>query len=147
MGVIVKQSIKNTLFSYTGIVVGALYTVFLIPKVFDSNPNEWGLIQLLNSYVFLFMPLAMLGTSSTIIKYWSRLDDKDKKGFTSFVWIVVLTGLVIVSLGIYLFHRQIFFSGSGQNLLIKKYYVYFTESLSALPAVNFGIFAAGIVII
>lgn len=31
--------------------------------------------------------------------------------------------------------------------LLKKNYVYFTESLSALPAVNFGTFAAEIVII
>ena len=125
MGIIVKQSIKNAIFSYLGIVVGALYTLFLIPKVFNQNPDQWGLIQLFSSFIMLFMPLALLGFPNIVIKFWSKYTDEEKNGFAFFLFILVLTGLIISSLFIYIFRDSIFISKTGNNSLILHYYPWF----------------------
>ncbi len=125
MGVIAKQSIKNTIFSYLGIVVGATYTLFLIPKVFNQNPDEWGLIQLLFSFVYLFMPFALMGTSNIIIKYWPKFQKKEQNEFAFFLLSLVLVGLTIVSFIIIFFKNAVFFSKSGDNSLISEYYLWF----------------------
>ncbi len=125
MGIIVKQSIKNTIFSYIGIVVGALYTLFLIPKVFNQNPEQWGLIQLFSSFIMLFMPFALLGFPNIVIKFWSKYSDEEKNGFAFFLLLLVLSGLIVASLLIYIFRDSIFISKSGDNSLILHYYPWF----------------------
>ena len=107
MGIIAKQSIKNTIFSYLGIVVGALYTLFLIPKVFNQNPDQWGLIQLFSSFIMLFMPFALLGFPNIVIKFWSKYSDEEKNGFAFFLLLLVFCGLIIASLLIYIFPKHV----------------------------------------
>jgi O-antigen/teichoic acid export membrane protein len=125
MGVIAKQSITNTIFSYLGIVVGAVYTLFLIPEVFNQNPDEWGLIQLLFSFVYLFMPFALSGTSNIIIKFWPKFPEKERNNFAAFLLFMVITGLTVVSAIVLIFKNAIFFSKSGDNILISEYYLWF----------------------
>ncbi len=89
MGIMVKQSIKNTIYSYIGILLGAVYTIFLVPKVFSHAPEELGLIQLINSYVLMFMPFALMGFPNIIIKYWPEYREKQGPKLTFFLIIVI----------------------------------------------------------
>jgi len=42
MGIVVRQGLKNALFTYLGFIIGGVYTVLLVPKVFNSHPEHWG---------------------------------------------------------------------------------------------------------
>lgn len=125
MGIIIKQSIKNSIFSYSGILLGAIYTIFLIPTVFDQNPDEWGLIQLLGSYVLLFMPFALLGFPQIIIKFWPNYSESNKRGFTLFLFALISLGIILISGLIYIFRESLFFSSSSENSLMRAYHLYF----------------------
>ncbi len=111
MGKITTQSIQNSVLSYIGIVLGTIYTIFIIPKAFNNNPDDWGIIQLVTSYVILFMSFAQLGFSSILIKFWPQYsDNKNKQGIIFFFFILIITGLITVTAIILLFKRQIFYS-------------------------------------
>lgn len=125
MGIVARQGIKNTIYSFVGVALGAIYTLFIVPRVFEQNPDEWGLIQLINSYVLLFMPFALLGFPNSIIRYWPKYDDIQKQGFLTYLLALILSGLVIVSIVIYILRKQIFFSTDDANLLINRYFYYF----------------------
>jgi O-antigen/teichoic acid export membrane protein len=125
MGIVARQSIKNTIYSFIGVVVGAFYTLFIVPKVFENNPEEWGIIQLFSSYVLLFMPFALLGFPNVIIKYWPGFKEKDRQGLLSFLIILVSGGLIILSLIIFLFKKHFFFPNSDNSVLINDYILYF----------------------
>ena len=49
MGIIRNQSINNSINIYVGIIIGAINTILIFPYVFESNPEYWGLIQILIS--------------------------------------------------------------------------------------------------
>ena len=125
MGIIIKQSIKNSIYSYSGILLGAIYTIFLIPKVFDQNPDEWGLIQLLGSYVLLFMPFALLGFPQIIIKFWPNYSESNKRGFTLFLFTLTSVGIILFSGVLFIFKESLFFSSSNENSLMRTYHLYF----------------------
>ncbi len=126
MGIIIKQSVRNSIYSYIGIAVGAFYTIFIIPKIFHESPQEWGIIQLLSSYVLLFMPFALLGFPYIIVKYWpTYTSDEEKKKFTSFLFLLVCIGMLFTSAVLFIFKKPIFFSKNDVSQLTETYYLYF----------------------
>ena len=70
MGIVARQSIKNFLWSNVGILLGALYTFLIIPRVFDENPAQWGLIQLIIYYSQILIPITLLSVPGVIIRYF-----------------------------------------------------------------------------
>lgn len=128
MGIISRQSIKNTIFSYAGIAVGMIYSVFLIPLIFNDNPHEWGLVQLILSYVQLLLPFALLGIPNIIIKYWPVLNHLDKKNFVPFIFILGTIGIVILSV-LFFSLKDVFTRNSDENNILLREYLPFTALL------------------
>ena len=60
MGIIRNQSINNSINIYVGIIIGAINTILIFPHVFESNPEYWGLIQILISYSVIFSTFLIL---------------------------------------------------------------------------------------
>lgn len=125
MGVIISQSIRNTIYSYLGILVGTIYTLFLVPEVFTGRSEEWGIIQLFTSYILIFLPFTLLGYPNIIIKFWPRYSKLNREGFIFFLAILCSIGLFLMLILIYTFKGFIFYSKSNNNELISKYLVYF----------------------
>ena len=74
MGVIIKQSINNSINIYIGIIIGAINTILIFPYVFESNPEYWGLLQILVSYSVIFSTevLCHLGSPNILIRYFPK---------------------------------------------------------------------------
>ncbi len=128
MGIISKQSISNTLFSYAGIGIGVIYSVFLVPLIFNENPQDWGLVQLILSYVQLLLPFALLGVPNIIIKYWPVLNDHEKKDFIPFIFILGTIGMVILSV-IFFSFIDVFARNADENNNLLREYLPFTALL------------------
>ncbi|RLD50767.1 MAG: hypothetical protein DRI94_07830 [Bacteroidetes bacterium] len=79
MGIIAKQGIKNSVSIYLGFLIGGIYTILLVPKVFEQNPEEWGLARLLVSIAMLIVPWVQFSIPNTVIKFYSRFS-KEKIG-------------------------------------------------------------------
>lgn len=98
MGIIKRQGIKSTIVNYAGAFIGALAVLFVYPL----DDEIYGYAQWLYNTAFLFIPLATLGLTSTIVKFFPEFSDK-RKGNNNGLLSLILLGLVIVFLLFLLF--------------------------------------------
>ncbi len=68
MGIIARQSIRGTIVTYLGVFVGFITTFFVLTRFLTAE--EIGLARVLIDAATLFMGLAQLGTSSSIIRFY-----------------------------------------------------------------------------
>jgi O-antigen/teichoic acid export membrane protein len=70
MGVILKQSRINSIIIASGFLLGAVYTIFIVPRVFNDKPDQWGFIQLILYYAQIVSIFVLLGFPAGIIKFF-----------------------------------------------------------------------------
>ena len=74
MGIVINQSIKNSLSFYFGMFLGAISTVFVYPNVFNDQPDHWGLIQLIVAYSFIISTFSNFGVPKTFIRFFPIIE-------------------------------------------------------------------------
>lgn len=139
MGIVLKQSFKNTLFIYLGFAFGGINTLFLYTRFLEDE--YYGLVTFLLSSSNLLMPLIALGIHHTIIKFFSSYFTKvDKDKFLSSILFLPL--FVAIPMGYFgnLFYEQIGNYLSEENPIIKDYT--FVIYLVAFTCAYFEIFYA-----
>lgn len=95
MGVIARQSIKGTIVTYLGVAVGFVTTFFVLTRFLTAE--DIGLARVLIDAATLFVSLAQLGTSSSIIRFYPYFKDSDHKdhGFFFLTVIFPLIGFLV----------------------------------------------------
>lgn len=120
MGIVLKQSFRNTLIIYLAFALGGINVVVLYPSILGSD--FYGLVTFLLSSTNIITPLAALGVQFTIIKFFSSYQTKKEKDeFLSSV--IFLPLLVALPLGFFWdhIHTWIMSSISEGNKSIEKY--------------------------
>ena len=124
MGIVINQSIKNSLSFYFGMFLGAVSTVFVYPNVFNDQPNHWGLIQLIVAYSFIISTFSNFGVPKTFIRFFPIIENKSKFYFFSFLLITI--GYLLFLIMALFFEDWFFKFISASPLLIDKFYlIYF----------------------
>jgi O-antigen/teichoic acid export membrane protein len=139
MGIVLKQSFKNTLFIYLGFVFGGINTLVLYTRFLEDE--YYGLVTYLLATSNILMPLIALGIHHTIVKFFSSYFTKaDKDKFLSSVLFLPL--LVAIPMGFLgnLFYEQIGNYLSEKNPIIKEYT--FVIYLVAFTCAYFEVFHA-----
>ena len=133
MGIVARQSIKGTIATYIGVVVGIVTTFFIQTKALD--PKEIGVIDVLLQCSILFSGLAQLGTNSSAMRYYPFFKDEEHRdhGFFGWTLLVPMIGFIVFLLAFFSFKGSIvaFFtedSGEGAELFAK--YVNFVIPLA-----------------
>ncbi|NJN33912.1 MAG: hypothetical protein HC817_06340 [Saprospiraceae bacterium] len=67
MGIIKRQSIKNSIVSYAAVLVGAISVIFIYPLIDES---ALGIIQFTINTAILFAPFASFASSYTALRYF-----------------------------------------------------------------------------
>lgn len=101
MGVIAKQSIRGTIVTYLGVAVGFVTTFFVITRFLTAE--EIGLARVLIDAATLFIGLAQLGTSASIIRFYPYFTTRteqgvQERGFFFWTMLVPLVGFVLIAL-------------------------------------------------
>ncbi|GGG45638.1 lipopolysaccharide biosynthesis protein [Bizionia arctica] len=97
MGVVVNQSIKNTVITYLGFGIGAINVLFLYTSFLSDE--YFGLVSYLLSTANIMMPIMAFGVHNTIIKFYSSF--KTKQSQNSFLTLMLfLPLLIIIPLGL-----------------------------------------------
>jgi O-antigen/teichoic acid export membrane protein len=97
MGVIAKQSIRGTIVTYLGIAIGVVTTFFVLTRFLTAE--EIGLTRVLIDAAMLFIGLAQLGTSASIIRFYPYFKDKETDhGFFFWALVVPFIGFVLFAL-------------------------------------------------
>ena len=122
MGVIFRQSIQNTIISYTGVGLGFIITIWMYPNILTAE--QYGLTRVLLSLAMVSTQLANLGMKNTIIRFFPYFRDKetDHHGFLFLSLIIPLAGFVVLSLGLYLFKPGIIQYFIEKSELLVEYY-------------------------
>ena len=103
MGIIAKQSIQGTIVTYLGVAVGFVTTFFVLTRFLSAE--EIGLARVLVDAATLFIGLAQLGTSASIIRFYPHFKNqeqgekkREEHGF--FFWTILIPLVGFVLLGI-----------------------------------------------
>ncbi|MFY9154152.1 MAG: oligosaccharide flippase family protein [Prolixibacteraceae bacterium] len=91
MGVIKRQTIRGSVYSYLGVVVGFFTTALIMPKLMSEE--EIGLTAILVAVSGLYSQFSTLGFTKVIERLFPYFRDKDKN-HNGFVFISVAVGIV-----------------------------------------------------
>ena len=139
MGVVVSQSIKNTITTYLGFGIGAINVLFLFTNFISDT--YFGLITFMLSTANIMMPLMAFGTNNTLIKFYSIF--KTRQSQNSFLTLMLFLPLaIIIPLGLigHLSFDVISNWISQTNPIIKNYY--WLIYVSAITFAYFEVFYA-----
>ncbi|WP_028887771.1 lipopolysaccharide biosynthesis protein [Tenacibaculum ovolyticum] len=127
MGIVLKQSLKNTIIIYLGFLIGGINTIVLYSRFLKDE--YYGLATYVFSASNLLMPIMALGIQFTIVKFFTAYKTKkEKDSFLSSVLFLPL--LIALPIGFCwdVFHNLImsYISKSNVegNLIIENYTIY-----------------------
>ena len=106
MGLVIKQSIQNTISTYLGFGLGAINTLFLYTRILPTE--TYGLLSLILSAASILMPLFVFGFSNTVIKFFGAYSSpKEAALLNGFVLWFPLVFIVPAALSIFFFQIEI----------------------------------------
>ena len=75
MGIVAKQSARNAVILVTGLLLGAVNTMFVLPKAFEGFEEGWGLLRILTAWGTILAQVLALGTPSAILRFLPSAKD------------------------------------------------------------------------
>lgn len=123
MGIVLKQSLNNTLITYLGFAIGAINYLFLFTKFL--TPEYFGLVGVILAASNILMPIVAFGVPNTMVKFFSSFSKNENSD--SFLTLMLLLPLLLILplLGIvYLANDLIGDFLSQQNTIVKDYVWY-----------------------
>ncbi|MCG2461370.1 oligosaccharide flippase family protein [Flavobacteriaceae bacterium F89] len=123
MGIVLKQSLKNTIVTYLGFAIGAINTLFLYTRFLTDE--YYGLVGVILSASAILMPVLAFGVPNTLVKYYSSFqNNKDSDGFLSLMLLLPLALIVPIGLFSYFANNAIGDFLSRENAIVKGYVWY-----------------------
>ena len=95
MGIIIKQSIKGSLWSYLGVIIGFVTTAYLYPNY--PTPEIVGLFALLLAWSNLFAQFSALGfhgVTTRLLPQFRNIE-KEHNGFVFIAFMVMFSGFIL----------------------------------------------------
>lgn len=121
MGIIVKQSIKGTFWSYAGVVIGFVTTGLLFPRFLSKELI--GLLSLLISFSVIFTQLSTLGINGVTARLFPyfRNSKNNHNGYLFISSVVILVGFTITMTFFGLFYPQFIHANIEKSELLSEY--------------------------
>ena len=88
MGIIARQTIKGSIANYLGVAIGFVTTFFVLTDCLSAE--EIGLTRILVDAAMLFSSLAMLGSNSSIVRFFPYFKEADGSDHGFFAWAMLL---------------------------------------------------------
>jgi O-antigen/teichoic acid export membrane protein len=120
MGIVLNQSLKNTIITYIGFGIGAINTIFLYPYFLGAT--YYALTNYILSASSIVMPLLAFGMQNTLVKFYSQCKTEDEQDrFLSFsVFFPLVLSIPLLLIG-WLFFDEIATYLSKENPIVKEY--------------------------
>lgn len=120
MGIVLNQSLKNTIITYIGFGIGGINTIYFYPVFLGAT--YYALANYILSSANVIMPLFAIGMQNTLVKFYSQYETNEERSrFLSFTVLFPLVVIIpIFLIGFYYFDEIVFFL-SKKNLIVKKY--------------------------
>ncbi len=123
MGVIIRQSLKNSIVTYFGVIIGTVNVLYLYNAFLSTD--QMGLYSAITSFPLVFASFTQLGIPLIAVRFFNRFKNEEKQhnGFFAFLMVAPLVGCLIFSV-LYVFGRDLFrwIYQDGSPLLVQYYY-------------------------
>ncbi len=120
MGIVLNQSIKNTVITYFGFGLGAVNALFLYTNFLGKT--HYGMVAFLLSASNIMMPLMAFGVHNTLIRFYSKCtSEAEREKFLSFMLLMPLLLIIPVTSITYFFYDEIAFFILKRNPEIKPF--------------------------
>ncbi len=121
MGIIIKQSIKGTIWSYLGVVIGFVTTSYLFPEYLTTNTV--GLFGLLLAWTGLSAQIASLGFNGITLRLFPYFRDKDEghNGYLFIAFMVMMVGFGLFLIFYFIFSPWLVENNIEKSQLFSKY--------------------------
>lgn len=122
MGVIQKQTIKGTIYSYIGVVLGFVTTGLFYPFMLEDG--QIGVLKLLMSYSVLATQIAGLGFNGVTVRLFPYFRDEKTahKGFLYLALLVTTLGLILTLVGLTILEPWIIAKSAEKSALFIQYF-------------------------
>ncbi|UFH56398.1 lipopolysaccharide biosynthesis protein [Spirosoma sp. KNUC1025] len=122
MGIIKRQTIQSSVYTYAGVAVGFLTQGIFFPNLFSKA--QVGLLSLLISLSLVLSQLANLGTNGAGGRYFPyfRNAERQHNGYLFMTSLTTLVGFGLCVLGLWLARPWIIENNQGQSPLFVDYY-------------------------
>lgn len=120
MGIVLNQSLKNTIITYIGFGVGAINTLYLYPIFLGAT--YYAVTNYILSAANVIMPLFAIGMQNTLVKFYSQYNtEQERERFLSFtVLFPILLCIPLAFIGLFFFDDLVFFV-SKKNPIVKTF--------------------------
>ena len=120
MGIVLNQSLKNTIITYLGFGIGAINTLYLYP--FFLGTVFYALTNYILSWANIIMPLLAFGMQNTLVKFYTQYKTEEERSkFLSFtVLIPLLLCIPLALIGLFFFEPIALYL-SKENPIVKDY--------------------------
>ena len=120
MGIVLNQSLKNTIITYIGFAVGGVSTLFLFPPILGKT--YYGLSNYILSCANVIMPLFAIGMQNTLVKFYSQCKtEKEENQFLSFTVLFPLVLCIpLIFIGLFFYDDIVSFL-TKKNPIVKEY--------------------------
>ncbi len=120
MGIVVNQSIRNTVITYVGFAIGAANALFMYTNFLGKT--YYGLTGFLLSSANIMMPLMAFGVHNTLVKFYTNYKtEREKSEFLTFMLLLPLVLILPISAIGYFFYNSIAVALSIKNPIIYDY--------------------------
>lgn len=139
MGMVLKQSLKNTMVTYLGFGIGAINVLFLYTNFLTDA--YYGLVNVILSASTVLMPLLAFGVPNALVKFYSGFEDKrTSDGFLTLMLFLPLGLILPIGALTYMANEAIGDFLSRENDMVKDYVWYIF--LIAMAMAYFEVFYA-----
>lgn len=124
MGIIARQTIKGSIANYLGVAIGFITTFFVLTDCL--SPAEVGLTRILVDAAVLFSSLAMLGSNSSIVRFFPYFKEADGNdhGFFAWAFLLPLVGFSLFAILFLIGKESVVELYSERSPLITRYVLY-----------------------
>ncbi len=120
MGIVLRQSVRNTVLTYIGFAIGAANALFMYPHFLGKT--YYGLTAFLLSSANIMMPLMAFGVHNTLVKFYSGyLTERERAAFLGFMLMLPVLAIVPVGVIALIFQDVIIEWLSRENPIIAGY--------------------------
>lgn len=120
MGIVLKQTFKNTIITYLGFALGAANALFLYTNFLTDE--YYGLVGVILSTSAILMPLMAFGVHNTLVKFYSSFEKTD--GFLTLMVFLPMAIIIPLAAFAYFANSTIGEFLAHKNAIVKDYVWY-----------------------
>ncbi len=123
MGIILRQSSANTIYSFAGALIGFVNVIWLFPFVLEAE--QFGLTRVMISIGIIGAQVASLGMGNVTIRYFPLFRNPGRRhyGYLFLAAVIPLAGFLLLSLAGWIFQSPLIAFYADDSALFGDYYL------------------------